>query len=130
MQNSDATRSQEQLAHLAQVRALSTELASAISAIEKNDLRQFETHLVAQEAICNRLAGTATPTAQTVPGDLMKEIRQAHLTLAQLNRVYSAVLQRAQRSAGLIATLYRGHGEGYDRAPSPLPQRHSWSCEV
>jgi len=42
--NSDDRRRQ-QLEHLAHLRSLSKAVASAISAIEKNDLRQFETHL-------------------------------------------------------------------------------------
>jgi hypothetical protein len=139
MLKSDSTRRQEQLEHLAQVHALSQAIASAISAIEKNDLRQFETHLAAQETICNRFSTTKwTPSStvvEAVSGEnsdaqLLQEFRQAHIALAQLNRVYAALLKRVRRSVELIAALYRSHGEGYDRAPSPVSQRHTWSCEV
>jgi hypothetical protein len=140
MLNADAARQQEQLEHLAQVHALSQAVTSAISAIEKNDLRQFEIHLAAQERICNRLSCPkwmlpSTAREKAVDGAsletaLVKEIRQAYVELAQLNRVYAALLKRAQKSAELMAALYRSHGEGYDRVPSPLPQRHTWSCEV
>jgi hypothetical protein len=140
MLKSDANRRQELVEYLAQVHALSQAIASAISAIEKNDLRKLEAHLAVQESICNRLAGAKEmlfPTAKgkVVAGEnpdaqLLQEIRQAHLALAQLNRVYAALLKRARRSAGLIIALYRSHGEGYDREVSTLSQRHTWSCEV
>ena len=140
MLKSGAARRQEQLDHLAQVHALSQAVTSAISAIEKNDLQQFETHLAVQETICNRLSGitwtlSSTVVDKTPPGEnpdaqLQQEIRQAHIALAQLNRVYAALLKRAHRSVGLIAAIYRSHGEGYNRGSSPLPQHHSLSCEV
>jgi hypothetical protein len=140
MLGSGETRRQEQLEHLAQVHALAQAVSSAISAIEKNDLQKFEIHLAAQESICNRLSGPrwmlpSTATREGVDGEsldaqLLQEIRQAYVALAQLNRVYAALLKRARRSVELIIALYRSHGEGYDRGPSPLPQRHTWSCEV
>lgn len=145
----DVTRNDGQLEHLAQVRALTQAIASAISAIEKHDLRQFETHLAVQETICNRLSavsatlslmtsGIATMTeaeAKTAAGEdsdvaLRQEILEAHIALAQLNRVYAALLKRARKTVGLIASLYQGHGQGYNRESSALLQRHSWSCEV
>ena len=139
MQNSDAARN-SQLEHLAQVKALSREVASGISAIERNDLKQFESHLAAQESICTRLAGTQLllPPAKAEPAPstdapsfaLLREIRQAHLALAKLNRVYAAVLKRAQRTTGMIASVYRSHGQGYERTPSAPVKHQTWSCEV
>jgi hypothetical protein len=135
MLKSDATRGQDQAEHLAQVHALLQAVASAISAIEKNDLPQFETHLAVQETICNRLSAnqwmlpaTATETAaagKNPDAQLPPEIRQAYVALAQLNRVYAALLKRARRSAKLMGAFYRSHGAGCDPA-----QRHTWSCEV
>jgi hypothetical protein len=140
MQKSDAVRRREQLEHLAQVHALSRAITSAISAIEKNNLQEFQTHLASQETICNRLsAARATlasiTKAKTGAGEnpdasLQQEIIEAHVALAQLNRVYAAVLKRASKTVGLIAALYQGQGAGYNCGPSGLPQRHSWSCEV
>jgi hypothetical protein len=140
MQKSAAIRTQDLLEHLAQVRALSQAVASAISAIEKNNLREFETQLATQETICNRLSGkmlgmSSISKAEAVRGEtpdahLLEKIRQAHSALSQLNRVYAALVRRSRRYVGLIAALYRSHGEGYDRGPSALPQRHTWSCEV
>jgi len=141
MGNDNATRKQEQLEHLAHVNALRQAIASAISAIEKNDLTQLETHLATQETICNRLSATKRRPLLTASGiaavtddadgaSLLQEIRHAHLALAQLNRVYASLLKRVRRSLGLMAAIYRSHGEGYDRSPSPLLQGHTWSCEV
>jgi len=140
MLNDHATRKQEQLEHLSHVNALRQAVASAISAIEKNDLAQFETHLATQETICHRLSATKGTSSLTASGiaaasedsdrSLPLEIRQAYMALAQLNRVYAALLKRVRRSFGLMVALYRSHGEGYDRSPSPLAQGHTWSCEV
>jgi len=135
MSQADITRKQ-QLDHLAQVRALAHEIESAIVAIGQNDLRQFQSHLAAQDAVCNRLlpAQNLLPVRaenQSHNGDeLATEIRDAHLKLAQVNRVYAAVLKRSVRTTGLIASLYRAHAQGYDRN-APVPEkRHTWSCEA
>jgi hypothetical protein len=140
MPTSDASRRQEQLEHLAQVQALAQAVASAISAIEKNDLKEFEIHLAAQERICNRLSSPkwmppSTAKQKAVDGknpeaQLLQEIRQAYVALAQLNRVYAALLKRTRKSTELIAAVYRGRGQGYGCERSPLPQHNTWSCEV
>lgn len=141
MLKSDETRTAEQLEHLAQVRALTQAIASAISAIEKNNLRQFQDHLAIQETICNRLGAIkpALPSSTTTSKEsvaenpdsqLQREIIDAHLALAQLNRVYAALLRRTTKSVALVAALYRSYGAGYVRGPAPLPPHRSWSCEV
>jgi|SRR5271165_107932 len=140
MTKSDELRRQGLLEHLAQVHALAQAIASAIAAIEKNDLIKFESYVAAQETICNRLAGTKwavlsstaekAPSGENPDAQLLREIYQAHLALAQLNRVYAALLKGARKSVALIASLYRSHGEGYDRGPLPSLQRRTWSCEV
>jgi len=140
MQKSEAIRKQDLVEHLAQVHALLQSVAFAISAIEKNNLREFETQLAAQEVICNRLSGktlvmSSTSKPEAVRGEapdmhLPQEICQAYLALAQLNRVYAALVKRSRRHLGQITALYRSHGEGYNRVPSTFPQRHTWSCEV
>jgi hypothetical protein len=139
MLQSGETRRHEQLEHLAQVHALSRAVSSAISAIETNDLQQFEIHLAAQESICNRLSGSKWMLPSTATGavdggnldaHLLQEIRQAYVVLAQLNRVYAALLRRACRSLELMAAIYRGHEQGYGRGPAPFSQRRAWSCEV
>src|SRR5271166_6787394 len=132
MLKSEAIRRQELMDRLAQVQALLQAVASAISAIEKNDLRQFEIQLAMQETMCHRLSANQwTPTstvADSANAKLEQEIRQAHIALAQLNRVYAALLKRARKSAELMAALYRSHGAGYDPGSHRLPQHHTWSC--
>ncbi len=138
-------RRQLKLEHLDHLRDLSQSLASAISAIEKNNLPDFETQLALQETICHRL--TSVACAQLFPNlavakekdknkgredgepengledaELFHEIRQAHIALAQSNRVYGALLMRARRSVALMAAVGRNH--------APLPQCHTWSCEA
>ena len=144
MAKSDATRRGAQLEHLAQVHALSRAIASAISAIEKNDLQQLETNLYLQEATCTLLAGSkaalhattnSTARPNTVADDSsdrqsLQEIRQAYTGLAQVNRAYAALLKRVRKSAALIAALYRSQGAGYDRGSSALSQRQSWPGQV
>jgi hypothetical protein len=130
----EAIRKQDLVEHLALVHALSRAIGSAISAIEKNNLPELETQLAIQETICNRLSGnklamSSVSKVEVVHGEL-QQVRQAHLALAQLNRVYAALLKRSRRHLGQITALYGNHGEGYNRGPSTLPQRHTWSCEV
>ena len=140
MLSDNATQKQQQLDHLTDVNALRLAIASAITAIEKNNLTQLETDLATQESICNRLAASKWTPLVADPGrgaasedyesSLLLGIRRAHMALAQTNRVYAGLLKRARRSSGLIVALYRSHGEGYDRSSSPLSQSHTWSCEV
>jgi hypothetical protein len=129
MSTSDATR-QQQSQHLAQVHALLQAMASAIAAIEKNDLRKFDTCLAAQETICHRLSANPCAPPSIARDDAAidhldvrfhQEIREAHKALAQLNRIYAALLKRARKSAQLMTVLHRNH------VP---PQRHTWSCEA
>lgn len=139
MSQADSTRKQ-QLEQLAQARALSREIAGAISAIENNDLRQLRNHIAAQEGICNVLVpgqkllpahvGPSSRSVHDPDAQLLAEVRQAHVELAQLNRVYGAVVKRAEKTVELLAAIYRAHGQGYDRKPSPLAKYHTWSCEV
>ncbi|MGB8011396.1 MAG: hypothetical protein WCF68_07270 [Terriglobales bacterium] len=119
MTNSTSTRAHDHTEHLAQVHALSQAVASAIAAIEKNNLPQLEAHLAEQETICHRLA------AKIPDAPLPPELRQAYLALAQRNQVYASLLKRARKSAALMSVFYRSQGAGQD--PS---QRHTWSCEV
>lgn len=139
MSKADSTR-ERQVKYLAQVQALSREIADAISAIEKNDLTKFQKHVASQEALCDTMA----PAQKLLPpapagsresepdseAELVVEIRQAHTSLAQLNRTYAAVLKRAEKNRALIAAIYWAHGQGYDRGPSPIIKHHTWSCEV
>ena len=133
---------QDGIEHLALVRALSHEISEAISAIEHNDLADLNKRVAAQEYLSEKLKQKHLPslllvcesyrTASEIPADtsLRQKIREAHLALAQLSRVYAALIQRSQRSVGLILDLYRNHGQRYTRDASALPAKHTLSCEA
>jgi hypothetical protein len=109
------------------VRALSQEVAAAISAIERNHLKRLEAAIANQEKLCHELLarlGSPSALAETRKHD----VQEAHSALAQLNRVYAGVIQRAKRCAGLLLALYGNHGQGYGNDLSA--DRHTWSCEA
>jgi hypothetical protein len=118
--------------HLTRVRALSQQVTSAISAIERNDLEQLVASVAAQEMLCQEIAQTnvrsSAATDQNIDG-VAKEIRDAHIALAKVNRVYAALLKRVHRSCHLMITVYRSHGHVYAQPGSAASERHTWSCE-
>jgi hypothetical protein len=117
--------------HLARLRALSQQLGSAISAIERNDLAQLQSSVAAQESLCCELTGARWPLSPTATESvLLNEIRATQMELAQLNRVYAGVLKRAQRSAALMTALYRSFGQGYAKDAPPPAEKQTLSCEV
>lgn len=127
--------------HLALVRALSQEVSAAISAIERNDLALLKTSVVAQESICQKLSQrraewlrSACASYRASSGEqrdvsLLQEVRDAHVVLARLNRIYEALIARSQKSIKLITALYRAQAD-YSRDPKVRTGDHTWSCEV
>ena len=134
MSGLDATPQQDE--QLARVRALSAEIASAISAIGRNDMGQFQIHVANQEALCNRMTPLQAPLIARQPVrhradlDPVDNFRTVHLELLRLNRIYAAVIMRAAKTNKIIAALYRCSHEGYEQAHSETRSRHTWSCEV
>ena len=117
--------------HLARLRALSQQLASAISAIERNDLAKLQSSVAAQESLCCELTAAQWPLSPVATESaLLDEISATQMELAQLNRVYAAVLKRAQRSAALMTALYRSFGQGYAKDAPPPAEEQTLSCEV
>ena len=125
MANSDAIHPKSKLDYPDLVRALSKEIAAAISAIERNQLKQLEAAIGNQESICHELLARRT-SLSPLAGARKHAVEEAHRQLAQVNRVYAGVLKRAKRCADLLLALY-GQGYGSD---VPLADRHSWSCEA
>ncbi len=132
-------REHERSEYLIRLNSLAEKIRAAITALEHNDLRQLELSLAAQESICGELSQakwlawlSAKNTAVVTQDDpaLTLEIRRAQLKLAQLNRVYSALLKRSQRTVGLFTGLYRGYGMGYDKNRPAVAEPHTWSCEA
>jgi len=116
---------------LARLRALSQQLSSAISAIERNDLVQLQSSVAAQESLCCELTGVPWPLSPlATESALLDGIRATQMELAQLNRVYAAVLRRAQRSAALMTAVYRSFGQGYAKDAPPAAEKQTLSCEV
>ena len=125
MAKSDAIHPKSKPDSLDLVRALSKEIAAAISAIERNQLKQLEAAIGNQETICQELlARKASPSP--LAGIEPHAVEEAHSQLAQVNRVYAGVVKRAKRCADLLLALY-GQGYGSDVR---LADRHSWSCEA
>ncbi|MFZ0479803.1 MAG: hypothetical protein WAL71_11685 [Terriglobales bacterium] len=132
---------QEAMEHLALVQALSHEISSAISAIERNDLADFASRLAAQEAICHDLnrkspqfqvACASYRASSKLPAEtsVWEKIRQAHFALGKLNRVYAGVISRSQKSIGLILNLYKTHGQRYSEDAKSRSGKHTLSCEA
>jgi hypothetical protein len=125
MPQSKMAREQAQLEHLELVRALSREITSAISAIERNNLPGFQAAIAHQEKICHELAARQwSPSAAA--GD---PVHAAYADLAQINRVYAGVLKRSKRCADLLTALY-GSCAGYGKNVPALGDRQPWTCEV
>ena len=116
---------------VARMRALSQQLSLAITAIERNDLGQLQGSVAAQESLCCELTSVNWPSSSlATESALIADLHAAQVELAQMNRVYAAVLKRAQRSAALMTALYRSFGEGYAKdAPTPA-EKPTLSCEV
>jgi hypothetical protein len=125
MAQSDAIHPKSELDYLDLVRALSKEIAAAISAIERNQLRQLEAAIGNQETICHELLARKASPSQ-MAGTEEHAVEEAHSHLAHVNRVYAGVVKRAKRSANLLLALY-GQGYGSDVR---LADRHGWSCEA
>jgi hypothetical protein len=142
MANNETLGHKEGMEHLALVRALSQEVSSAISAIERNDLAELTTRVAAQDAICFKLNQKGPQTLQLAcepyrascesseERSLWQAICEAHTALSRLNRTYAGLVKRSQRSIELIAGLYRNPDQSYDRNPTAQPGKHTWSCEA
>jgi len=142
MPDTEKIAQQETTLHLALVTALSSEISSAISAIERNDMTELESRVAAQEVLCQKLAqqdperlkrafnsykSAVQPPAKAT---LLEKVREAHLALSRLNRVYAGVVGRSQRSIELIANFYRNYGQRYSKDENVPPAKHTWSCEA
>jgi len=128
--NANVWSTQTAADYLTRVRALTTELGSAIGAIEKNDLARLQNSVAAQETLCGALSQASPANAiGQLSASLRHEIRSAHAALAQQNRVYAALLRRSHHSAGLLMALYSNYGQGYGKDAGARPGNHTLSCE-
>jgi hypothetical protein len=140
MLKSAPTREQIDVQHLTRVRALTGEVADAISAIEHNELLQLQIAIANQERICSELATTKWMPCQmakkpaggihATTSDTAEQIRTAYVALAQINRVYAGVVKRSKRAVDLLAALYGGQGDGYSPESRRSESIQTLSCEV
>jgi hypothetical protein len=120
---------QEACQHLDRLRSLGEHIASAMVALERNDLKQFAASLTSQQALCDEISQTAF-APRSIPAELSRKISEARAELARLNRIYSALLQRSHRTVMLITGLYRGYSMGYEKERPLVAESHTWSCEA
>ena len=116
-------------AQLDLVRALSSEIASAIAAIEKNDLKRLQPAIANQERICHHIVAKKNLPLVSNAADT-DLLRAAYAELAQLNRVYAGVVKRSKRCADLLLALYSSCGIGYGKDLSVSSAQQSLTCEV
>ena len=92
------------------LRELTESLARAQAAVVKSDLRDLRRQTERQAELCRQLSSLPTPltngsSAAMRWGELVGQIRQAELALADLNRVYGALLRRARRTVDVFCRL-------------------------
>jgi hypothetical protein len=140
MLKSNSARAQADHQHLMRVRAMTAEVAAAISAVEHNDLGKLQVAIVNQERICNELATTKwTPSfpakkpvraAKPATLEIVDQIQTAYVALAQINRVYAGVVKRSKRAVDLLSALYGSQGDSYSPEPRSSESFQTLSCEV
>ena len=123
-----------QARHLDRVRDLIRNIEAAISALERNNLQDFQSALRNQEAICSELVAiTQTSVSQlknAADAELTAQLQGSYKDLAQVNRVYAGVVKRAKRWIDLLSRLYGLQREGYEQPLSLPAEQQTLSCEV
>jgi hypothetical protein len=139
LQTADHDQTKQQLAL---VQALSGEISSAISALERNDMVELGSHVAAQEVICQKMkqqdpqrlrkAAEAYGSTAQIAGksSSLQKLRDEYLALAHLNRIYARMISRSQKSIELLSNLYQNYGQRYNKDEKTRPGKHTWSCEV
>ena len=132
MVDSATDRHPELKTYLVRLRALSEKIAQAITALEHNDLPQFQASLAEQEAICSELSPWTDASFATKDVDpaLLEQIKEVRTSLIRSNRVYAALLKRVNQTKGLMMGLYRSYAAGHDETRPAVAEPHTWSCEI
>jgi hypothetical protein len=136
MPNSTSAREQTELRHLARVQELTQEIATAIAAIEQNNLARFQESILKQEFLCSELAALRWAPcafkagngcdASGETGTVAEKIQESYVSLAQLNRVYAEVVRRSKRATELLLAVYSLAGV----QPNLFDKDQTLSCEV
>jgi hypothetical protein len=132
MTNTTSFRDKTDLQHLSRISALTAEIATAIAAIERNDLPRLQAAIANQEKICSQLANTkwGTNNNKDAASPLQTErVKSAHAALDELNRVYAGLLKRSRRSVDLMLALY-GNLATENAEPALTESQQTLSCEA
>lgn len=127
--------------HLRLLQALSAELNRAMQAISSNNLPALEESISSQQDLSTQLSQQAkelshSPSTQppsavdSIPQDLMVEIRAASAELERLNLRYSYLLQYSSRSVAMMASLFSSFKGQLKEVPGARSKMQTWSCRV
>lgn len=127
--------------HLQLLRSLAAELERAMHAISSNNLHELEESIGSQQDLSARLSQLAgelknrpfaanVSTVDSIPTDLMQEIRAASAELQRLNLRYSYLLQLSSRSVVLMASLFNSFKGQIKEVPGARSKLQTWSCQV
>jgi len=111
------------------LKELRDELQAALSAVARNALPDLELSLWRQEMLCMGLKRSLFLLKRSVPGkEVLRHLRDASISLQNMNRSYESLVQQSNRSTSLLLDLC----SLYKDAPVPaidhaLP---SLSCEA
>jgi len=132
-------RESTQANYASRLRELTREIKGAISALERNDLKEFQRHLANQEVMAAEI-GPNLQAAISAGGELRtrnhsrssagKDLYDAGLELAQANRTFAAVLKRLIRSTTILSALYQSSAGAYGKTVGAVEGRRTLSCEV
>ena len=123
-----------QPAYLASVRDLSVEFQHAIAAIASNDLKTLEAGISNQERLAEVLrqnlpGGTRLPDSDVQSAATRMDAAELG-ELANLTRLYSALLQRSMRSVRLRMALCRTYRQMLPNVSDEVIAATTLSCEV
>jgi hypothetical protein len=135
------TRSIKAGEHLQLLRSLAGELERAMQAMTRNDIRELEDSVSAQQELSfqlGKLADELSTTAQAHPPfasdsidpALMLEIRAAAGEVQALNLRYSILLKHSSRSAALMASLFNSFRGQFQEASGARLKHQTWSCQM
>ena len=92
-------------------------LKQAQTAVVKSELPELIRQTERQRGLCRQLSSLPRAKECTVAvncwSELLEQTRQAELELAQLNRVYGALLRRARRTVDVFCRLMSDSGMTY-----------------
>lgn len=98
---------------LALLRSLADEIEQSQTALLRADLEAIESHTARQQDLCRQLQTERTQHDSSLPWQerrtlLLEELEEVEMRVWFLNRVYSGLLQRANRSLAVLERMLAG----------------------